>query len=239
MIRRLSRSLLLPIGLLAGNALPAHAVTPFFEVFSAASLNTARWSLTKDGGQLAPSAGKLTFTAPELDDGASAYIILRGIEPKYNESWEVTVDAVNSTRLETWTFIGVAVLNSADLDDSVGLEISSERDLTEIFSDFETNGEKSGADVEKTISSISVSLRVTFSSATKVISLWYRTSSGAAWKEHATFSTNNSAGSKRRGNWQMNKTSGRFKIGLYGGSEGSAVRSGSMSLDNFQIRNLK
>lgn len=229
--------LLLPLGLLAGVVLPAHALTPFTEAFNAASLNSARWSIV-EGDELAPSGGKLRFIDPKSGDDTNAAIMLRGIEPKYNESWEVIVDAVNSTRLDSWTYIGVAVLNSADLDDAMGLEIAAESGGNLILSDFYTNGEEA-RDVEKAISSTKASLRVTFSSVTKVITLWYRTTSGDAWKKHATFSTNNKAGSTRRGNWQMNNASGKFRIALYAGSEGSAIPSGPMSLDNFQIRNLK
>ncbi|MES2657057.1 MAG: hypothetical protein V4689_00495 [Verrucomicrobiota bacterium] len=236
-ILRFSRTLPLSIGLLAAAALPAHAVTPFIEAFNGTSLNAARWSLF-EGDELAPSGGKLRFTDPKGGDDTNAAIVLRGIEPKYNESWEVIVEAVNTTQLDSWTYIGVAVLNAADMDDYMGLEIAAESGGNLILSDFGTNGEEA-ADVEKAISSSKASLRVTFSSVTKVITFWYRATSGDAWKKHATFSTNNKVGSMRRGNWQMSNASGKFRIALYAGSEGAAVPSGKMSLDNFQIRNLK
>lgn len=219
-------------------ALPAHAVTPFSENFSATTLNASRWSLTKEGGKLSPSNGKLLYSVIDQGDENNSHILLRGIQPRYNESWEVIVDAVNSTRTDSWTWIGVAVLNSADLDDFVGLEISSGKNLTEIFSDFGTNGAEA-ADIEREISSTQASLRVTFNSVTKIITLWYRTTPAGAWKKHATFSTTNSASAQRRGNWGMSNTTGKFTLALYGGGEGDKVPAGQMSLDRFVIRNLK
>lgn len=229
---------LLALGLFTVTALPAHAVTSFSENFSAGTLKASRWSLTKDGGKLAPANGKLNYSVSKAGKDSSSHILLRGIQPKYNESWEVIVHAVNAARVNSWTWIGVAVVNSADMDDFVGLEISSGKNITEISNNFETNGVEA-AKVEKKISSTSASLRVTFSSVTKTLTLWYRTSSADAWSKHATFSTNNSKGANRRGNWNMNNKSGKFTLALYGGSEGAKVPAGKMSLDNFVIRNLK
>ena len=219
-------------------ALPAHAVTPFSENFSAATLNASRWSLIKEGGQLKPSNGKLLYSVMDEGSESSSHILLRGIQPKYNESWEVTVDAVNSTRTDSWTWIGVAVVNAVDFDDFVGLEISSGSGVTQILSDFGTNGVEA-ADIEKEISSTQASLRVTFSHLTKIITLWYRTAPAAAWTKHATFSTTNGTGAKRRGNWRMSNATGKFTLALYGGGDGDKVPAGQMSLDHFVVRTLK
>ena len=219
-------------------ALPAHAVTPFSENFSAATLNATRWSLTKEGGRLMPSNGKLLYSVIDQGDENNSHVLLRGIQPRYNESWEVIVDAVNSTRTDSWTWIGVAVVNAVDFDDFVGLEISSGPGVTQILSDFGTNGVEA-ADIEKEISTTKASLRVTFSGETKIITLWYRTSSAAAWTKHATFSTTNRASAQRRGNWRMTNTTGKFTLALYGGGDGDKVPVGQMSLDHFVIRNLK
>ncbi len=237
-MKSLQLTSLLALGLVTLAALPAHAVTPFSENFSATPLNASRWSLTKEGGLLKPSNGKLLYSVTTVGSDSLSYIMLRGIQPGYNESWEVTVNAVNSTRSRTdnWTSIGVAVLNAADPDDIVGLEIAS-GDQNAIYSDFKTNGVES-ADVEKKISSSKASLRVTFSSVTKIITLWYRTSPAAAWTKHANFSTTNSTSAKYRGNWRM-KANGKFTVALYGSSDGDKVPAGQMSLDNFVVRNLK
>jgi hypothetical protein len=134
---------------------------------------------------------------------------------------------------ESWSLQRVA--SDPDLPVST---ISSGKIITEIFSDFGTNGVEA-ADVEKKISSTSAALRVTFSSVTKIITLWYRTSSADAWKKHATFSTNNGTSANRRGNWRMNDTTGKFTLALYAGGDGEKVPADKMSLDNFVIRNLK
>jgi len=150
----------------------------------------------------------------------------------------VVVEGVYTNRGDSWNWVGGAWRYAADPDDFVGLEITGGDNRTEILSDFGTNGEEE-ADVVKRISSTNASLRVTFSSVTKVITLWYRTSPSAAWRNHATFSTNNSAIAKRRGDWRM-KTTGRFKLALYGGGEdGAIIRGGQKSLDDFVIRNLR
>lgn len=229
---------LLTLGLLTVAALPAHAVTPFTESFTAVTLNPTRWSLTKEGGLLKPSNGKLLYSVTTVGSENSSHILLRGIQPKYNESWEVTVDAVNSTQTDSWTWIGVAVLNAADLDDFVGLEVSSGPDQTEILSDFGTNGVEA-ADVVRSISSSQASLRVTFSHLTKILTLWYSTGPTGAWIKHATFSTTNSTSAKRRGNWRMSNTTGKFTLALYGGGDGDKVPAGQMTLDRFVVRNLK
>ena len=228
----------LALGLVSLTALPAHAVTPFSENFSAATLNASRWSLTKEGGQLSPSNGKLLYSVIDQGDENNSHIVLRGIQPRYNESWEVTVDAVNSTRTDSWTWIGVAVVNAVDFDDFVGLEISSGPGVTQILSDFGTNGVEA-ADIEKEISTTKASLRVTFSGETKIITLWYRTAPAAAWTKHATFSTTNGTGAQRRGNWRMSNATGKFTLALYGGGDGDTVPAGQMALDRFVIRNLK
>ena len=122
--------------------------------------------------------------------------MLRGIQPKFNESWEVIVDAANSNRADSRTWIGLAILNAADPNDWVGLQIEGGANRTDINSDFATNGLEP-AEVVKRISTTKASLKVTFSSVTKVITLWYRISPAAAWTKHATFSTTNGAGAIR------------------------------------------
>lgn len=232
------RYTLLALGLVTVAALPAQAVTSFSETFSAASLNATRWSLSNDGGLLSPSDGKLHYSASDANGERDSHIILRGIQPKFNESWEVIVDAANSMRANSRAWIGVAILNAADPNDWVGLQIEGGKNRTDINSDFATNGVEP-AEVVKRTSFTKASLRVTFSSATKVITMWYRTSPSAPWTKHATFSTTNSATAMRRGNWRM-KPAGGFKIGLFGGGDdGVMIPLGRMSLDNFQVRNLK
>lgn len=234
-MKHIATPILLLAGFLFVSAVPAQAVTSFSENFSASKLNTSRWQLVTDRGTLVQSSARLNFISTTSTGVTDAYIALKGIQPTYNENWEVLVDVVNTAGKDTW--VGFAAVNGSDSRDSAGLELYVQGSKKYVLGDYTTD-DIEAADVLKSISSTKTYLRITFSKTTKDLTFWYRTSTSAAWTKHSTFSTKNSTSATRRGNWRMSNTS-KFTIGLYGGGERSSVPTGKMYHDNFVIRNLK
>jgi hypothetical protein len=227
------------IGALLLCAGTAQAVTPFSDSFSSAT-NTTRWAVSNFGsGMISTSAGKLMFTVPRnptRDDFAT--FTLRGIQPTVNEDWEVTINVSNTTAKGQNSAPGLWIQNAADRNDAVFIEFyNRSATASKVNSTFMTDESDSATmDISNSVAGTKASLRATYRKATKIITLWYRISPTAAWSKLSNFSPFNSTTAQRRGNWQMNPNTGKFKVVIYGYSAGNIIAAGGITLDNFSIR---
>ena len=221
------------------------AVTPFSDKFTSTAQgsrkpNRNRWRASNThAGEFVVTRGKLSFNvAKTLSPDIDAYLSLKSPLPMVTEDWEVTFDVVNTTGNGIESSAGISIQNAADGGDSVYIELcnySSNRSRP--LSIFVTNGvDLAGKDIfGKRISGTKASLRASYSKSTKFITLWYRPSSRVGWTKQVVFSPFNDATAERRENWNMNPTTGRFRIVIAGYSSLS-FPSGSITLDNFSIR---
>ena len=222
--------------LCAGNAL---ALSPFAEKF-AADPNSSRWGTSNFGsGEIAVSGGKLSFSVaknPTRDDFAT--LTLKSPLPKVTEDWEVTVDVTNTSAKGNSSSPGLLIENAADRNDAVFIEFyNNSPQSSQVGSIFMTNeNDDPDQDIGKSITGTKASLRASYKKSTKLITLWYRTSSKVAWSKLANFSPFNDATAQRYGNWKMNATTGKFRVTIYGFAEKSVIPSGTITLDNFSIR---
>lgn len=217
------------------------ALSPLSEAFTATSLNTTRWLYQKQGGgKLTQSGGRLNFTtqAPLTDDDYGI-LTLRNNRPGFNESWQVVLDVANVAGKGGDVALGLSIANAADPKDNVNLEfygagsgggfnfIGITDDVDDASKDIGVNpGVSKG------------SIRVSFSSVTKLFTFWYdRTGSadGYQWARLCTFSPTGQGGS-RSGNWKMNPGSGSFIVRIFGYADLQSVASGKVSFDNFSLK---
>jgi hypothetical protein len=219
------------------------ALTPFSDNFNAQALNESRWSLQNFGNaKLSLGKKKFNFTVAKPSGDDYSVLEMKNNTPGFNESWEIILDVSNLAGQNGNVGTGMLISNADDPDDNVSFEftgkgngggftligIADDRDNPE--KDFNVNPKISGG-----------SLRVSFDKSTKLFSCWYdadAAKNGFKWKKIATFSPTGKGGD-RRANWKMNPGSGRFKVMLFGYSDGKAVKAGKVSFDNFQLKAVR
>ena len=220
------------------------ALTPLKDTFSKTSLDSSRWESERGGrGKFGLSRGRLQYTAsrPTTDDDY-ALIALRNNRPRYNESWQVIVDAVNKVGKGDEAGVGIFIANAADLDDNVILEFYGSASNGGFNFIQTTNGKDDPSqDIRVNPLVQQGSMRISFSQKTKRFTFWYDSTGpadGYQWTRLCTFSPTGKGGD-RRANWRMRSTSGRFVVGLTGYSIGPVVGRGRATLDNFVLKAAK
>lgn len=224
--------------LLAGSS---SALTPFTDEFNATKLDTSRWSLTNAAkGKLALKSGRLNFTvaSPPSDDDY-AFLDLRNNQPRYSESWQVILDVSNTANVGSRAGTGIWVFNAADDTDGVFLEFYGAGQKGGFTLISVTNDQDNPAkDITKNPGVTSGAMRISFDKTTRLFTFWYDatgSSNGFQWVKMCTFSPTGKGGT-RNGNWNMNATSGKFGIRIFGYAEKQIITAGKMTLDHFVLK---
>lgn len=233
--------------LIAAAAMPllsgsVFAVTPFTDKFNAKSINKTRWKVensSKNVGFL-PNKSKLNFTvAGKATEDDYSILALKKNFPGYNESWEITLDVTNTTSKKSSVGVGFQVFNADDPTDLVALEFYGKSGFFGVY--ITDDGDDWTQDIKKNPGVTKGSLKISFDKTTKLITFSYDkdgSANGFVWKKLSTFSPTGTGGD-RRGNWNMNPTTGRFGIELFGFAEKSQVASGKVTIDNFTLKAVK
>lgn len=232
--------------LIAATAVPlfggsALALTPFSDNFNANSIKSANWKVENSSkGSFLANQNKLNFTvAGKPTDDDYSILTLKKNRPGYNESWEVTLDVTNTMSDESSVGVGVQVFNAEDPTDVVSLEFAGKIGFFGVF--ITDDEDDSDQDIEKNPGVTKGSLKISFDKTSKLITLAFDkdgSANGFVWKKLATFSPTGTGGN-RRGNWNMNPTTGSFGIEIFAYGEKSKVASGKVTLDNFTLKAVK
>ncbi|MEO7099608.1 MAG: hypothetical protein ABI162_09630 [Luteolibacter sp.] len=136
----------------------------------------------------------------------------------------------------TWT-----AFNADDPGDTVFFELYGKGTKGGFFASFVLDGFYTvGNDIGKNPGVSKGSIRISFNKNTKLITFSFdKTGSadGYKWTKLCTFSPTG-VGGDRRANWNMNPTTGRFGIRIYGFSDSRIVAAGTENLDNFVPKGL-
>lgn len=218
----------------------ASALTPVSDNFNLDTINTTLWNYQKGGtGSLAQSGGLLRYRAasPGTEDDF-AILTLRNNSPGYNESWQVVLDVTNTGNVGEKLGVGISVFNRADRTDNVNLEFYGGGSGGFNFIGVTNDNDDPSKDVRVYPNVTKGSIRITFSATTKLFTFWYDTTGSAdgyQWTKLCTFSPTGSGGT-RRGNWNMDPTTGSFGVMVFGYSEFLPVTKGMASMNNFKLQ---
>lgn len=232
-------------GVLAGSGVFS-LISPTSDDFSL-PLSPAIWELydSSDLASFVVANGKLNFVSPP-DGGFYNYAQLAytGAVASYDQSWDAIIDLSNLTPESITSGLGMDVHPGVpDYERYVfvelGNDIVGEEESPEIA--FFSNV-RNESDTDELPDSVmpsepkSGSIRISFDSATKVLSTYAdRTGSsdGYQWELLGTFGING-AGGTRNQQWGMNQGD-FFTISLYGYYLSDSVGSGLLTFDNFRF----
>lgn len=164
-----------------------------------------------------------------------------------NEDFEVTVDVHNdirppfvppATSPKPNASIGIAIYNSADIQDSIYLELYRGSDGYYFLSAISQDGDETGSDATMNQAAPDGSLRLHYDSATKVITAYCDAdgaTGGYSWTLMGSFGINGSGGTTSNASWSL---SNNPPLGVHVSAfdEKQAVISGEVFADNFQVQ---
>ncbi|MEO5913870.1 MAG: hypothetical protein ABIS50_06530 [Luteolibacter sp.] len=217
------------------------ALTPFSDNFNAIKLDKINWLAGGEGGaKLKQDDGVLKFLVPvNKADEDYAFLELVPSRPGYDENWQVLLDVANTNSHRGNSGPGIWIANAEDGGDTVFFECYGKGPKGGFVASFVNNGLYNvGPDIGDNPGVSGGTIRISFNKTTKIMTFAYRVGKTAKWTKVATFSTNG-VGGDRRANWNMNAETGLFVIKIYGFTEGRIVASGTETLDNFVLKEIK
>jgi len=226
--------------LFSGHALALDVI----DHFDGDSLNKTIWEAsTKRGdGHLNQKQGHLEYTVMDPTAEDSFKWLLRARGP-YNANWEAKIDLYNNTnpsQTEQVNSFGIDMYHCEDPNDWLYAELyassySGPPGFKGFHSEFATNDDVSAwldTGALEGSSYLSGSVRITFDSSTKIISV-SRAHMGSGWIPFGTFGVSGTGGGiDGNGNWSMTDTD-QFCLKVYGYSEHMGVTGGTMYGDDF------
>ncbi|RYD47812.1 MAG: hypothetical protein EOP85_04790 [Verrucomicrobiaceae bacterium] len=220
------------MAILAGNA---SALTPITDAFN--KLSETTWYQYKTGkGKLAAS-GKLSFItkgAPTKYDFSSIELLTS--RPGFNEDWQLTLDLTNTANSKTDAGGGLMIFNVQDRSDYLYLEYYG---TSGVDGGIIVNGKPPAKKGHISIPAATKkgSVKITFDKKKKLLSLALSVKNkkqGYEWVDVGNFSPTGKGGDVS-GNWDMNAAGGTFGIQLFGVAFDTAVKTGKITFDNFQL----
>ena len=241
----ISRTLALVVAIGLINAFTSDEIFAAGDDFNDNAKDASKWGADTNvgGGVFTERNQRLEYTCaspgiPE-DDAIRPWILTRF---PYNADWEMQIDTFNST-VPNQNFqvnsAGITLLSPLTTSDDIFVELYSSQlggppARTGFQSDLTTGG-STVAQVDGGINGITNgAVRLAFNSTTKVITAFYdsNVSNGYQWVQFASFGVAGAGGANGNTNWGLT-ASDQFSIFVYGFSQGMAINSGQMYLDNF------
>lgn len=216
----------------------AHALNTYEDAFSASKLNS-KWEYVQEaGGVLKPKSGKLNLvvSTPHKKNDTGAHILLKKPRAKVTETWETQVTLENKASAgETW--VGMVIGNADSLyKNHATIELQQFKGKYYVKAFQTVKGVESDGPSKK-ISAKKIYVRAGYNKSTRLITVSYRTSPTAKWTSFLTYSPFNDTKAQYRGNWKLDKTTGQFAVGIYAGSYKTVVKAGTVTADDFVIKN--
>jgi hypothetical protein len=233
--------------LLLGLALPLRALADGADDFTGAK-NPEKWGddVPLGEGVLTQTEGRLEYTCANPLNCSDTFRPWKLTRFPSDADWEIQVDTFNSTVPDLEFEVnsaGLVLLHPTRPDTEVSLELYASSlgapdSVRKGFdADMETDDVKVGdVDSGGLVGSATVNgaLRVTFASATKVVTLYYDLdlSDGRQWTQLASFGIAGTGGADGNSDWALAATD-QITLYLFGYADGMVVTSGEIFLDNF------
>jgi len=197
--------------------------------------DTTKWGTdeVRGHGHLNETGGRLEYTCGSgtaLDSSDRPWILRRF---PYNADWSIQIDATNNTAPtgNQWSSFGIIVHSAIDQDNEIEVELEADPGGVNAFlAEFHYYGFLYGTATQIT-GSKSAPIRISFNSATKVLTVSYSLDPGPnyQWVDFGSFGVNGDNGSA---DWGLTDTD-QFIAYVFGYSENMAVNDGQLYGDNF------
>jgi hypothetical protein len=222
---------------------------PVVDDFNDNSKDPERWgsdNTFQGSGTIVETGGRLEFRSTQATGVHYTSRPWIASYMPYTEDWEASLDTTNltsPTQDDEVNSFGISVRDESNFGSEVVVEMySSHFDgaparngfYGDVFNDgdFVASVDNLAADQSSTDGAV----RVTFDSATKVLTLFYDAdrTNGYQWTELGSFSVDNSGGSDGNTNWGLGSDD-RFALAIYGYTEEMPIPAGQIYGDNFAI----
>jgi hypothetical protein len=234
--------------MMLGLALPLRAVADGDDDFTGPK-NADKWGDDTAQGQgvLTQINGRLEYTCANPLDCSDTFRLWKLTRFPFDADWEIQVDTFNSTVPDLEFEVnsaGLVLLHPTELETEVSLELyaSSLGAPGSVRKGFDADMEKAELGKVGDVDSgglvggatVNGAMRVTFASATKVVTLYYDldVSDGRQWTQLASFGLAGSGGADGNSDWGLGATD-QLTLYLFGYADGMTVSSGEIYLDNF------
>jgi hypothetical protein len=196
--------------------------------------DTTKWGTdeVKGHGHLNETSGRLEYTCgtgTTRDSSDRPWILHRF---PYDADWSVQIDATNNTIPSTnqYSSFGINVRSAIDQDNEIEVELEAyPGGVSGVLAEFHYLGIPYSY-AEQLTGSKSAPIRISFNSATKVLTVSY--DDGSQWVDFGSFGVAGSGGASSNADWGMTDMD-QFMAYLFGYSERMAVGDGQLYGDNF------
>ncbi len=233
--------------LLLGLALPLRAFANGSDDFTGAK-DSSKWGddVALGQGVLTQTEGRLEYTCSNPLECGDTFRPWKLTRFPFDADWEIQVDTFNSSVPDTEIEVnsaGLVLLHPTRPNTEVSLELYASSlgapgSVRKGFdADLETDDVKLG-DVDSGGlvggATVNGAIRVTFASATKVVTSYYDldVSDGREWTQLASFGLAGAGGADGNSDWALAPTD-QLTLYLFGYADGMVVTSGEIFLDNF------
>lgn len=204
--------------------------------FNDNSKNTAKWDLDfTNGGLLSEVNSRLEYTIGSAAVDKYSYRPWIQNKATYDTSWDVTIDLTNGMDAAgtSWdSGSGIQIFREGSQVQSFFVELNVFRDAGALYRNY-LAGQDDG-NVEIPAPNTTGSVRIVFNAATKVLTSYYDgdgPANGYVWTPLTSMGIAGSGGVENA-SWGMAGSQG-FDLALYGFSDGVAVPTGKIHVDNF------